>query len=163
MADRWLDAVADAPGFTLALAALGRARLEAPDPARRAGIDAAADALLGRPSVRLAVYGSLAPGEVNEGVLAPLEGRWEKGIVRGELHREGWGAAHGFPGLVWSPAAEPVEMRVFRSGDLPDHWERIDAFEGEAYDRILVPVAGLAGGLRVCNIYVIAGSLDAGR
>ncbi len=109
------------------------------------------------PEHRLAVYGSLAPGEVNARLLQPLEGEWlEGGHVRGHLHGTGWGAAHGFPGLEWDPEGEPVPVQVFASEDLPAHWARLDAFEGPDYRRIVVPVEGLPGGSRRCNIYVIA-------
>jgi gamma-glutamylcyclotransferase (GGCT)/AIG2-like uncharacterized protein YtfP len=109
------------------------------------------------PAHRLAVYGSLAPGEANADQLAGLEGEWlEGGRVRGRLHRAGWGAAHGFPGLEWDPGGGPVPVKVFVSADLPAHWARLDAFEGSDYRRIVVPVEGLPGGTRPCNIYVIA-------
>ena len=29
---------------------------------------------------------------------------------------------------------------LFRSDDLPAHWDRLDAFEGEGYDRVLTTV-----------------------
>ncbi len=105
---------------------------------------------------RLAVYGSLAPGEANAWVLEPVDGEWlEGGRVRGRLHDRGWGAGKGYPGLEWDPGGEPVAVKVFVSPDLPDHWARIDAFEGEDYRRIVVPVEGLPGGGRPCNIYVV--------
>jgi hypothetical protein len=43
----------------------------------------------------LAVYGSLQPGGPNEHILAPLEGTWTDGFVRGILEEGGWGAAVG--------------------------------------------------------------------
>lgn len=110
------------------------------------------------PEHRLAVYGSLAPGEVNARVLEPLEGTWlSGGFVRGRLHREGWGAPHGFPGLEWDPDGERVPVDVFVSRELPAHWGRLDAFEGQDCRRIVVPVEGLPGGLLSCHVYVIAG------
>lgn len=109
------------------------------------------------PEHRLATYGSLAPGRVNAWVLEPLEGDWlAGGFVRGRLHEEGWGAAHGFPGLEWDPAAGAVSVHVLVSRDLPSHWARLDAFEGPDYRRILVPVEGLPGGPLPCHVYVMA-------
>ena len=113
------------------------------------------------PEHRLAVYGSLAPGEVNAWVLEPLEGAWfSGGFVRGRLHREGWGADHGFPGLELDSDGEPVPVDVFVSRELPDHWNRLDAFEGEDYRRTVVPVEGLPGAPLSCHIYVVADRTD---
>ncbi|MEZ5330923.1 MAG: gamma-glutamylcyclotransferase family protein [Thermoanaerobaculia bacterium] len=89
---------------------------------------------------RLAVYGSLAPGEENERELADLEGTWRHGVARGRLLDRGWGARIGFPAFVPDPAGEEVGVQVFESGDLPLHWARLDAFEGPGYTRIRVPV-----------------------
>lgn len=109
------------------------------------------------PEHRLAVYGSLVPGRPNAWVLEPLQGRWiPGGHVRGRLHRQGWGAAHGFPGLEPDPTGDPVRVHVFVSLELPDHWERLDAFEGADYRRIVVSVEGLPAGPLPCHIYVIA-------
>lgn len=92
-------------------------------------------------------------------MLEPLAGRWiEGGRVRGVLHERGWGAGEGYPGLEWDAAGEPVPVKVFVSRELPDHWGRIDAFEGGDYRRVVVPVEGLPGGARRCNIYVVAGA-----
>ena len=111
------------------------------------------EALLGHPSTRLAVYGSLAPGEQNHWVLSHLAGEWSRGSVRGVLHAEGWGACDGFPGMEWIPTAGEIPVLVFTSDDLTPHWARIDAFEGGDYRRILIPVDLDAGGLVVANIY----------
>ena len=46
----------------------------------------------------LFVYGTLAPGQVNAHVLAPLSGAWTEAQISGSLHDAGWGAAHGCPG-----------------------------------------------------------------
>lgn len=107
-------------------------------------------------STRLAVYGSLAPGEVNHDQLADLEGRWQRGTVRGRLTDAGWGAALGFPGLVLDPSGEKVDVQLFESPDLPDHWSRLDEFEGPGYQRVVATVS-LADGERDAYIYVIVG------
>ena len=96
---------------------------------------------------RLFVYGTLAPGRPNEHVLAALEGTWEDATVRGTLHREGWGASLGYPAIVLDDAGDEVAGAVFSSVDLADHWETLDAFEGDAYERVLAPVT-LANGER---------------
>jgi hypothetical protein len=49
-------------------------------------------------SIRLATYGTLAPGEPNEHKLAHVDGRWLTGVIRGRLIESGWGAALGSRG-----------------------------------------------------------------
>lgn len=105
---------------------------------------------------RFATYGTLAPGRVNHGQLAPLKGRWREGHVTGRLVDAGWGAALGFPGLVLDPQGSPVAVQLFESPDLPEHWARLDAFEGPGYRRVVVPV-DTAEGVLEAWIYVIAG------
>jgi gamma-glutamylcyclotransferase (GGCT)/AIG2-like uncharacterized protein YtfP len=97
---------------------------------------------------RLFVYGSLAPGRPNAHVLADVPGRWEPATVAGTLHGQGWGAAMGFPGIVLGAGSGEVEGLVFSSEQLPAHWARLDAFEGEGYDRVATR-ARLAGGAEV--------------
>ena len=113
------------------------------------------DQRLDSPSTRLAVYGSLAPGEQNHWVLSDLTGAWSPGSVRGVLHAEGWGASEGFPGMEWIPTAGELPLLVFTSDDLPRHWTRIDAFEGGDYSRILIPVDLHTGDVVVANIYEV--------
>ncbi len=103
---------------------------------------------------RLATYGTLAPGRVNNHQLADLKGHWRQGTVRGRLVEAGWGAKLGCPGLVLDPLGQMVEVHVFESSDLPDHWLRLDAFEGAGYRRVVTQVCTLDGDLDV-SIYVI--------
>jgi len=104
---------------------------------------------------RLATYGSLAPGRVNHHQLAGLKGRWQKGTVRGRLVDAGWGAALGHPGLVLDPLAPVVEVHLFESAELSDHWPRLDEFEGAGYRRVVSQVRTADGELQSW-IYVIA-------
>src|SRR5580765_3666007 len=78
---------------------------------------------------RLAVYGSLAPGKLNHHIVAPAGGTWTSGTVTGAFSENGWGAAHGFPGLRWSPDGRIVRVSLLTSDALPDHWTRLDDFE----------------------------------
>lgn len=104
---------------------------------------------------RLATYGTLAPGRVNHHRLAGLKGQWRQGTVRGRLTDAGWGAALGYPGLVLDPSGPVVEVHLFESADLPDHWRRLDAFEGTGYRRVVTQVL-TADGERDAWIYVLA-------
>jgi gamma-glutamylcyclotransferase (GGCT)/AIG2-like uncharacterized protein YtfP len=113
------------------------------------------DELLDFPSHRLAVYGSLAPGAENHWVLSELHGLWTRGTVKGHRDAAGWGQTLGFPALIWDPNGEEIAVDLFHSPELPQHWERIDEFEGDDYQRILVPVERGAD-VVVANIYALA-------
>jgi gamma-glutamylcyclotransferase (GGCT)/AIG2-like uncharacterized protein YtfP len=88
-------------------------------------------------TLRLFVYGTLAPGRPNEHVLADVPGKWEAAIVKGTLLPEGWGAAAGYPGIVLDEHGGVVEGLLFSSDSLAEHWTRLDEFEGEGYERVL--------------------------
>ncbi|WP_419895942.1 gamma-glutamylcyclotransferase family protein [Roseomonas sp. USHLN139] len=104
---------------------------------------------------RLACYGTLAPGQANHHELDGLAGHWRAGIVRGWRLAEGQGAALGYPVLLPDPAGGTVAVQLFESAGLPAQWARLDAFEGEGYRRIEIPVE-TAGGPLPAWIYVAA-------
>lgn len=108
---------------------------------------------------RLATYGTLAPGKPNAHQLQALRGRWLSGTIRGHLIESGWGAKLGFPGLVLDPEGEAVSVAVFESADLPDHWDRLDAFEGDGYESVTATVETTIGRLSA-SIYVIRNAPD---
>ncbi len=114
--------------------------------------------LLAEPQKALAVYGTLAPGEVNHHQIADLEGRWTEGFVRGDLGSLGGGADQGFPALLWRPDGPRVPVMLLRSHHLEDHWQRLDRFEGAAYCRILVPIEGEDAIVAVANLYAARAS-----
>jgi len=103
---------------------------------------------------RLATYGSLGPGRPNHHQLSDLPGRWIAGYVRGTLVQDGWGAAMGYPGIVLDPDGPEVAVELFESDALADHWDRLDAFEGDGYARVSVDVATTEGTLQA-SIYVL--------
>ena len=109
----------------------------------------------GGPEVRLATYGTLAPGRPNHGQLSHLPGRWLAGSVRGTLVDAGWGAKLGYPALSLDAHGSPIDVDVFESPVLPAHWHRLDAFEGPGYRRVAVDVA-TAEGVLPASIYVLA-------
>lgn len=104
----------------------------------------------------LFVYGSLAPGRPNAHVLADVPGTWEPAAVRGTLLQEGWGAAMGYPGIVLDPHGDRVEGLLFTSEALPEHWARLDAFEGAGYRRVLTVVARADGVAVDAYVYTLA-------
>ena len=113
----------------------------------------------GGPEIRLATYGTLAPGRQNHGQLSCLLGRWLVGHVRGSVVMAGWGAKLRSPGLILDPDGAPIEVFVFESQALPQHWHRLDAFEGPGYRRIGVDVSN-AEGVLPASIYVLTDSTD---
>jgi gamma-glutamylcyclotransferase (GGCT)/AIG2-like uncharacterized protein YtfP len=97
------------------------------------------DALF-RTSHSLAVYGTLAPGQPNHHVVAPLGGEWTDGLIEGDLLPVGWGAALGYPGFRPRAGGAAVAVKVLTAPSLATAWPTLDRFEGSEYQRILVPV-----------------------
>ena len=89
---------------------------------------------------RLFVYGTLAPDQPNQSVLSQIGGEWVPASVRGHLQEAGWGAEMGYPAIVLDEGADPVAGYVFVSEDLEEHWDKLDAFEGEEYERVATSV-----------------------
>ncbi len=90
----------------------------------------------------LAVYGTLAPGQPNHHVLAPLGGEWTDGLIEGDLIPLGWGAALGYPGFRPRAGGDAVAVKVLTAPSLATAWPDLDRFEGPGYRRILVPIFG---------------------
>ncbi len=86
----------------------------------------------------LFVYGTLAPGEENAHIMDGINGCWLKATVRGRRYATGYGALKIHPGFFPDETAAPVSGLVFVSDDLPKHWSRLDAFEGPAYERVII-------------------------
>lgn len=93
------------------------------------------------PEKSLIIYGTLAPGRPNHGVVEHIRGTWQKGMVRGKLEEEGWGADLGFNGFVFAQPGEQEEINAFilQSDELQENWTALDKFEGEGYRRIFAP------------------------
>ena len=107
---------------------------------------------------RLFVYGTLAPGRPNAHVLANVLGEWEAATVAGRLFQHGWGAAAGYPGIVLDQQGEAVEGFLFSSQHLSGHWARLDAFEGEGYERVLTTAKRKDGTVVDAYIYALSRS-----
>lgn len=96
----------------------------------------------------LFIYGSLQPGGPNEHVLADVDGEWVPATLKGRLIEAGWGASMGFPGLVIDENGSEVHGHLLSSTQLTEIWPKLDAFEGEEYERITATVT-LGNGERV--------------
>ncbi|MEL6827871.1 MAG: gamma-glutamylcyclotransferase [Pseudomonadota bacterium] len=103
---------------------------------------------------RLATYGTLAPGRANHHQLDGMRGQWRKGYVRGTLVDSGWGAAEGYPGIYLGSDGTRVDVDVFESPDLPEHWPRLDEFEGTEYERVIADIHTEAGVI-AASIYAL--------
>jgi gamma-glutamylcyclotransferase (GGCT)/AIG2-like uncharacterized protein YtfP len=91
--------------------------------------------LLDRADRKLVVYGTLAPGEVNQNILSEIEGSWSDCKVNGRIFEK-----NGLPYFVWDSNESLKEVHLFFSKKLPASWNRLDQFEGSTYKRILIPV-----------------------
>ena len=107
----------------------------------------------------LFVYGTLAPGCENEHLLASISGQWQAATVRGKVV-DGWGACEGYPVIILDDKQSLVHGLLFTSRDLSMHWQRLDEFEGEGYDRVSVSVALADGSLVEAQTYALSGKIN---
>lgn len=88
----------------------------------------------------LFVYGTLAPEQSNAYVLSDLKGSWQKASAIGFIYPNGKGATIGYPAFVPQSEGERVQGLLFTSDELTTHWQLIDDFEGEGYERVVITV-----------------------
>lgn len=75
--------------------------------------------------------------------------------MHGKLHAGGWGAEMGYPGIHLAPKGkERVELMLLESEALVGEWERLDGFEGEEYERVVVEVVTEEGRMEA-QIYAL--------
>lgn len=97
------------------------------------------------PEHALAVYGTLAPGQSNHHVVADIEGLWVEGAIRGRRFEAVWSGTFGYPGFAAEPEGPLQPVLVLVSAFLPEHWDRLDAFEGPGYERRVIDVFDRSG------------------
>lgn len=85
-------------------------------------------------------------------MLAGLDGTWTEGVVRGSRVAAGWGNTEGFPAFRPHADGDDVAVFIFESRELPAHWIRLDAFEGDEYERVVVDVR-CNGRTLLANVY----------
>lgn len=83
----------------------------------------------------LFVYGTLQPGQPNAHLLESIGGSWTPAFIRGHFDADGWDKTGGYPAVRLDPNGPQIRGHIFASEGLPNHWERLDDFEGEAYQR----------------------------
>jgi len=108
---------------------------------------------------RLFVYGTLAPGRANHGVVESIPGTWETATLRGVLLDDGWGSNMGFPGIVPTEDGEDVQGYVLSSHSLSKYWAMLDEFEGGGYRRTTVSVRIETGDVVEAWVYALNHSL----
>ena len=75
---------------------------------------------------------------------------------QGTLLPEGWGAAAGYPGIILDEHGAEVAGFLFSSHALAEHWPRLDAFEGEGYERVLTTATRRDGTAVEAYVYALA-------
>jgi gamma-glutamylcyclotransferase (GGCT)/AIG2-like uncharacterized protein YtfP len=110
-----------------------------------------------KPGKYFVIYGTLAPKRPNHSKIEHINGKWMKGIVKGKLTNEGWGAELGYFGFKHSHIDEQdkIEAHILFSEEIVDNWLYLDEFEGNGYIRILTKFELENGEVGVGNIYAI--------
>lgn len=109
-------------------------------------LEAVVDAVLVRPSHRLAVYGTLRPGQVNHDEINVTGDRTEITLT-------GWlRDQSGLPAFEADVSGQRIPASLLTSAELPTIWPRLDDFEGRNYERrlCLYECEGIVG---VANVY----------
>ena len=144
-------------GLGAVLARINRGRLGLPQDWSAEALAAAEEEVEGLfgPAQRLAIYGTLAPGEANHAEIAHLGGRWCEARVRGSIRRIDRGTHKGLTAMHLDPKAAPLTVKLLVSPKLPANWPALDRFEGEEMFRLLVPLEPAGGPPGVVNIYTL--------
>jgi gamma-glutamylcyclotransferase (GGCT)/AIG2-like uncharacterized protein YtfP len=110
-----------------------------------------------KPQKSIIIYGTLAPNRPNHSKIEHINGKWIKGVVKGKLVKEGWGAELGYYGFKHSSIDEEenIEAFILFSDELVNNWTYLDEFEGDGYRRILAKFELENGEVGVGNIYAI--------
>jgi len=88
----------------------------------------------------LFVYGTLMPNCPNGHVLENIVGKFIPATVRGYLKDAGWSASMGYPGIHLDSEGDTIHGFLFTSNNLINHWDNLDEFEGEEFQREEVTV-----------------------
>ena len=110
-----------------------------------------------KPQKSIIIYGTLAPNRPNHSKIEHINGKWIKGVVKGKLVKEGWGAELGYYAFKHSSIDEQenIEAFILFSDELVNNWAYLDEFEGDGYRRILAKFELENGEVGVGNIYAI--------
>lgn len=106
------------------------------------------------PDRALAVYGTLAPGQSNHTVVAGIDARWVEATIRGHRFTARWRDTPGYPGFRPDRNGPVVPVLILVADELPDHWDRLDEFEGPGYRRVEIDVFDRTGTERLGRAFV---------
>lgn len=88
----------------------------------------------------LFVYGTLMPNCPNAYVLENIVGKFVPATVKGKLIDAGWSASMGYPGIRLDAGNDTIHGFLFYSDNLINHWDSLDEFEGQEFERTPVTV-----------------------
>lgn len=108
---------------------------------------------------KLFVYGTLKPGESMNQMLSSIGGSWKKGTVQGEFIRPNEIAGFPYPGVILNDESGDIDGYVFESKNLHSHWDRLDAYEGSSYRRVITEVTRDDGQTVEAYIYELKSEL----
>jgi len=83
----------------------------------------------------LFVYGTLMPNCPNGHVLENIVGKFVPATVKGYLKDAGWSASMGYPGIHLDEEGDTIHGFLFKSNNLINHWDNLDEFEGDEFQR----------------------------
>lgn len=107
----------------------------------------------------LFVYGTLAPSRPNHHIMTPIpNGEWQSAHTFGDLLPNGWGASLGYPALIPNANGQRIDGFIFSSPELQNHWDRLDKFEGDGYDRVVITAYLENGEMVQAFVYALAQS-----
>ncbi len=75
------------------------------------------------------------PNCPNGHVLENVVGKFVPATVRGYLKDAGWSASMGYPGIKLNEEGDTIHGYLFYSNNLINHWDNLDEFEGEEFER----------------------------
>ena len=80
------------------------------------------------------------PNCPNAHVLENIVGKFTPATVRGYLKDAGWSASMGYPGIHLDEDGDLIHGFLFSSSNLINHWDNLDDFEGDEFQRQEVKV-----------------------
>ena len=84
-----------------------------------------------------------------------MTGVWSPAYTYGYIDKCDRGEYRGYPAFTPDKNGEKITGLLFISADLPNHWARLDEFEGIHYKRVIIEAFLEDSQKELCNIYQI--------